>query len=112
MPLLPQKGPRYMLVKGGICVWDGITKPETKDDGKKSYSLKLIYPANHPDIPLLMQLAADTLAQSEFQGQMPAGGNWPVIAVENGKYGDQFNGYVGVSFKTSTTPPDVYDENG
>jgi hypothetical protein len=112
---MPQFDDRHVKLEGGVMVWDGVTQPETIQQGAKAggqkWSLKLVFPPHCPDLQLFDQLANRCLQESKFKGQLPAGGRMPIGQVQPGEFGDNFPGWSVISFKT-TFMPDIYDENG
>jgi hypothetical protein len=113
---MPQFDEQHVKLCGGIIVWDGVTQPEIVQQGQKAgshkWTLKVVFPPQCPDLPLFDQLANKQLQQSKFRGQLPAGGRMPIGQVQPGEFGDNFPGWLVISFKTTLKTPDVYDENG
>lgn len=113
---MPQYDANHVKLCGGRIVWDGVTAPETvqqgQQAGKLKYTLKAVYPPGHPDVALFNQLANQALAQSKWRGQLPPGGRMPVGTVQPGEFNDVFPGWSVISFKTTLRAPDVYDEHG
>lgn len=98
-----------------LVLWDGITQPETKPDGTIMHSIKVGLPANSPEAAELEQLAKQTLMTSEFKGNMPAGGSWPILQVDPTKFGDTailVANRIAINAKTRIGAPAVYDANG
>ena len=106
----------HVRLDGGIVVWDGVTQPETQQQGanagKPKWTLKVVFPPQCPDLPLYDQLAQKRLRESKFKGNLPAGGRMPIGQVQQGEFNDLFPGWLVISFKTTLRAPDVYDENG
>ena len=106
----------HVRLDGGIVVWDGVTQPETQQQGanagKPKWTLKVVFPPQCPDIPLYDQLAQKRLQESKFKGNLPAGGRMPIGQVQPGEFENMFPGWLVISFKTTLRAPDVYDENG
>ena len=113
---MPQFDEQHVKLCGGIIVWDGVTQPEIVQQGQKAgsqkWTLKVVFPPQCPDLQLFDQLANKQLQQSKFRGQLPAGGRMPIGQVQPGEFGDNFPGWLVISFKTTLKTPDVYDENG
>ena len=66
-----------------VIIWDGITQPEVKDDGKggkfNQYSLKVAVPNTAPELAELDGIAKAALAaDSTFRGQLPP--RWQLAA--------------------------------
>ncbi|UNA02189.1 ssDNA-binding protein [Alteromonas phage vB_AmaS-R9Y3] len=106
----------HVRLDGGIVVWDGVTQPETQQQGanagKPKWTLKVVFPPQCSDLPLYDQLAQKRLRESKFKGNLPAGGRMPIGQVQPGEFNDLFPGWLVISFKTTLRAPDVYDENG
>jgi hypothetical protein len=100
----------------GIIIWDGISQPD-KDDktGALSHSLKIAIPANAAEKTELEQLAMQSLQASEFRGTMPAGGEWPIRAIDMAKFAEDaplLQGRVSIKGKTTNGVPPIFDANG
>lgn len=97
----------------GIVLWDGINNPDRNDaEGYVQHSLKIAIPETAPEKVELEQLATKTLNESEFKGQLPPGGNWPIAAIDLSKFGDSaplLTGRVAINGKTYKGVPPVYD---
>lgn len=113
---MPQFDEQHVKLCGGHIVWDGVTQFETVQQGAKAgsfkWTLKVVFPPSCPDLPLFDALANKQLMESKFRGQLPAGGRMPIGQVQPGEFGDNFPGWLVISFKTTLKTPDVYDENG
>ena len=108
---MPYFGPDNKAVKieGGILVWDGITAPETNDQGKLRWSAKIVIPPNSPDIALLDQLANTCLMASKWKGVLPAGARMPVGTATEHEFNGLFPGWSVVSCNTYRQPS-VYED--
>ena len=73
---------KHVLSCTGIIIWDGVTKPERQEDNSFKYSVKVAIPEMSPEKTELEQLATRTLNESDFKGQFPAGGSWPLLPVD------------------------------
>jgi hypothetical protein len=98
-----------------MIVREAVLTPDTGESGeaagKPVYSLKAVFPQSHPDLPMVQQMAQKALIESEFRGQMPAGGHTPHTQLGADKYEGKFNGHYEMKFKTYHFPQ-VFDENG
>ena len=108
---------KHVTTCDGIVLWNGITEPETDPQtGVVSHSVKIAIPANAPEKGELEQLANNALiADATFKGQLPAGGNWPVMDIDLTKFpGDEalLQGRVAINAKTRNGAPSVFDQNG
>lgn len=107
---------KHVITGEGIILWDGITRPENNDDGSVSHSIKIAIVENSAEKQEIEQLAYNTLQASEFKGQFPPGGNWPVMAVDVQKLGADaaplMQGRVAINAKTRNGAPQVFDTNG
>lgn len=113
---MPQFDEKHVKLCGGLVVWDGVTQPETVQQGaqagKLKYSLKCVFEPTNPDIEIYDQLTQRALQESQWRGQLPAGGRMPIGTVQAGEFNGQFQGWRVISFKTTLKAPDVYDEQG
>jgi len=100
----------------GIVLWDGIANPNVDEKtGNVQHNLKIAIPANSPEIAELEAMAMKCLTNSEFKGQWPAGGIWPIQDIDLSKLGDSavlMQGRKAISGKTNNGIPPVYDANG
>ena len=100
----------------GIILWDGVTNPGRDDKtGAIIHSLKIAIPESALEKTEIEQLAMTTLQNSEFKGQFPVGGEWPIRAIDVSKLGDSaplMNGRVAINANTRNGVPPVYDANG
>jgi hypothetical protein len=101
----------HVLVEGTTVVWDGITRPERREDGSTSYKLKVVIPAGNPAIAEIEQLAQQRLAKSKWHGHLPNGANWAITPLQPGEYNNQFPGGYVIN-PSSNRVPDIYDEAG
>jgi len=113
---MPQFDDNHVKLEGGVVVWDGVTQPETVQQGanagKPKWTLKVVFPPHCPDLALFDQLAARKLQESKFRGQLPQGGRMPIGDVQPGEFNDMFPGWKVISFKTTLRAPDVFNEGG
>ena len=108
---------KNVLTCPGVVLWDGITRPETKDDGNVVHSIKIAIPGNSAEKAELEQLATQTLQASAFKGQFPAGGEWPVREIDMTKFTapedqQRLRGCVAINANTRLGAPGVFDVNG
>jgi hypothetical protein len=110
---MPKLQDNYVLVAGGVIIWDGLNNPDTKDgkDGAYTiYNLSVGLPNTSPDKPLL-----DGICQEEFQtgywkGKWPTNGFWPIKNIDPAK----FEGFLPTHFEIKAITynmPEVYDAN-
>lgn len=113
---MPQFDERHVKLCGGVLVWDGITRPETqqqgKNAGKPKWTLKALFPPQCADLGLFDQLANKQLAESKFKGVLPQGGRMPILPVGPQEFNGMFPGWFCINFKSTLKCPDVYDPNG
>ena len=106
----------HVLTCEGVIMWDGITQPETKDDGAIAHSLKIAIAGASPERTELEALAQGTLAAHPvFKGVLPPGGEWPVRDIDMTKYAEDvaiMNGRIALNANTRLGAPPVYDVNG
>ena len=109
MPLFDET---HVKIQGCIVIWDGINRPEEANaNGNIKRSLKVVIPPNNPDIGVLQQLATNALQASEFKGNLPQGGIWPINLANHQKLDGMFEGYAAINCRTFRMP-DVYNEQG
>jgi len=104
---------KHVITGNAVVIWDGITRPETKD-GKVIHSLKVAIAPGSPEIAELMELVQNTLNGSKFKGVLPPGGKLPFIVAGTDKPtpDPQVTGYTMINAKTRTGAPTVHDING
>ena len=113
---MPSFDENHVKLCGGIVVWDGVTQPETQQQGKNAgklkWTLKVVFPPNCPDLGLYDQLANKKLQESPFRGVLPAGGRMPINQVGPTEFNGMFPGWFCISFKTTLRAPEIYDDSG
>jgi hypothetical protein len=109
MPLL-QDNDQYLKLCGATVIYDAITRPDTNQEGKLKYSIRVAVAPDNPDLSLLQQLVERELASSKWRGVMPAGGNHPISVIGN-DYGGNLFGWSRFSAGTYNVP-DIYSETG
>jgi hypothetical protein len=109
MPLL-QDNDQYLKLCGATVLYDAITRPDTNQDGKLKYSIRVAVAPENPDLSLLQQLVERELASSKWRGVMPAGGKHPLSVIGN-DYGGNLMGWTRFSAGTYNLP-DIYSETG
>lgn len=107
-------GDRNVIARG-VILWDGVTQPEQKDDGKggkrTQYSLKIALLNSQPEVQEVNQIATDALnADTTFKGRLPQGGCWPLIPVDPAAFEGKLPSHIAFSAKTYRTPQ-VFDIN-
>jgi hypothetical protein len=98
-----------------VILWDGITQPEQKTDAKgqyTQYNLKVAVPNTAPELAELQAIAQAALkADSTFKGQLPPGGNWPLVPVDPQAFESRLPAHTAFNCK-SRRLPQVFDANG
>ena len=98
-----------------VILWDGIIQPEQKTDAKGAYtqySLKVAVPNTAPELAELKWIADNALkADSTFKGQLPPGGNWPLVPVDPTAFESRLPAHMAFNCK-SRRLPQVFDANG
>lgn len=107
-------GDRNVIARG-VIMWDGVTQPEQKDDGKggkrTQYSIKIALQQGQPEINEINAIATDALnADTTFKGRLPAGGCWPILPVDAQQFEGRLPNHVAFNAKTYRAPQ-VYDIN-
>jgi len=108
MPMFDEK---HVKIEGCFIVWDGVTRPDQNPDGSPKYSLKVVVDPNSPDLALFNQVCVNALNESEFKGQLPAGGRMAIGQAQAHEYNGLFPGFGVLNCNTNRVP-DVFDENG
>lgn len=109
-------GDNNVITGPAIIIWDGVTQPELKEaKGNQpaftQYSLKVAAHPQSPEIAELQQIVQAALtADTTFRGQMPPGGNYPLVQNDPNKYEGKLAGYIEFNTKTRRVPQ-VYDAN-
>lgn len=109
-------GDNYVIAGPALVLWDGITRPETKTDEKKGgtfqqYSLKVAIDSRTLDVQELDQICKTALLNdSKFKGQLPPGGNWPLMPIAATDYEGKLPSHIAFNSKTRSLPP-IYDAN-
>ncbi len=106
------KGDKHVITCAAIVLWDGITKPETKDNGNISHNLRLAIPNHAPELAELRMLSNNALRESKWKGVMPAGGNDPLMEADVEKFGPMLAGHTAFSCNTQRGIPPILDLNG
>src|SRR6185369_1999130 len=107
-------GDRHVICRG-VILWDGITRPEQKDDGKggkkTQYSIKIAIMQTKPEVAEITAIATDALnADTTFKGRLPAGGCWPLLPIDATDFEGRLPAHVAFNAKTYRTPQ-VFDIN-
>ena len=104
---------KHVITGNAVVIWDGITRPETKD-GNVIHSLKVALAPGSPEIAELQALVQETLVGSKFKGVLPPGGKLPFIVAGTDKPSPdpQVSGYTMINAKTRVGAPTVHDING
>ena len=108
---MPQHDKTHVRVDNCFVVWDGITRPEPKDDGGHRWNVKVVTRADNPDIAILEQMANTELQEGDFRGVLPNGGMMPVGTAGATEFNGLFPGWRVVNCSTYRAPQ-VFDEQG
>lgn len=104
---------KYVLTDRCMLIWDGISRPENRDDGTPVHSVRLAIKKNAPCIAELDQIAKAALNGSEFNGTLPPGGNWPLTTeADVTKLTQAVANCLSVGAATTQGVPQIYDEQG
>ena len=106
-------GEHNVISGRAIVIWDGINKPETKDNGKIVHSLKVAMLPSDPSFNEIDVVAKFALAaHPKLKGVIPPGGyNWH-MATDPAKFDGVLAGYKAFNCKTTRGfPPEVFDAN-
>lgn len=103
------------VIARGVILWDGVTRPEQKDDGKggkrTQFSLKIALLTSQPEVGEITAICTDALnADTTFKGRLPQGGCWPLIPIDAMQFEGRLPQHVAFSCKTYRTPQ-VFDIN-
>jgi hypothetical protein len=101
-------------IKTGPCIvlWDGMSKPEEKENGKLSHNLRVAIANNAPERLEVQALADQALANSKWKGVLPAGGHMPLTDTDELKFGPLVANTQAFSASTQRGAPSVYDVAG
>jgi hypothetical protein len=105
---------KHVVTGNAVVIWDGITRPETKD-GNVIHSLKVALAPGSPEIDELKALVQSTLAADpKFKGALPPGGQLPFIVAGTDKPSPdpQVSGYTMINAKTRVGAPTVHELGG
>lgn len=101
-----------VLTGNAILIWDGLTKPDVKDDGSKTWNVSVAVPANAPELvelEALRQKALREKAKPTVNVNTP--GNNPVHDIDASKF-PELPGYKVFKGTTTLGAPEVFDING
>lgn len=101
-----------VLTGNAILIWDGLTKPDIKDDGSKTWNVSVAVPANAPELvelEALRQKALREKAKPTVNVNTP--GNNPVHDIDASKF-PELPGYKVFKGTTTLGAPEVFDING
>ena len=97
-----------------ILTWDGFSKPEKRDDGSLSYSLRALIHPQAPEFLELQQLAeaVNNNRKNLPQGEWQQNWVWPLgTHADVTKFGPEYQGWMVIGGSTKTLPT-VVDGNG
>lgn len=102
---------KYVIVKGAVILWDGISKPEELDGDKGGfkYSLKVAIPANSPEVAELQAIGTEELNSGCLKGAFPAGGHWVMNPVDPTKYEGALPAHMELSAITYSFPTEIFN---
>ena len=103
---------KHVISGDAVIMWDGVTRPETADDGTKVFSLKVALVNNDPTLAELNKIATDCLGASKFKGNMPPGGIWPFQVVDPTAFEGMLPSHISINSKTRRGAPQVFDLHG
>jgi len=110
---MPKLQDNYVLVAGGVLLWDGLNNPDVKD-GKEgpytTYNLSVGLPNTSPDKPLLDGICNEEFQTGYWKGKWPTNGFWPIKNIDPTK----FEGFLPAHFEIKAVTyqmPEVYDAN-
>jgi hypothetical protein len=106
-------GDRNVIARG-VILWDGVTRPEQKDDGKgghrTQFSIKIAMMNTQPEVAEIGAICTDALNASSFKGRMPANGCWPLLPIDAADFEGKLPNHIAFNAKTYRTPQ-VFDIN-
>jgi len=95
----------------GIVIWDGVTRPETKNDGAVVHSLKIaLSVADGQNVSRIAQTALNECPN--FKGVLPQGAFNAVSPVKPGEIDPAVQGMLVINAKTWIGAPNVHDISG
>lgn len=104
---------RYVVTDRCMLIWDGLSRPEIRDDGSQSLSVRVAIKKSAPCIAELEQIAQTALLESEFRGALPPGGNWPLTTeADVSKLTNAVANCLSVGAATTRAVPPIYDAAG
>ena len=99
-------------ISNTILSWDGLRNPETRQSGTVNYNVSVLMAQNAPEVAELERICQEQLRTGQFQGTLPAGGNWPLGKIADPtKYGPTYNNHLVVKAGTSRGIPSIIDAN-
>lgn len=110
---MPKLQDNYVLVAGGVLIWDGLNNPDVKEgkEGKyTTFNLSVGLPNTSPDKPLLEGICNEEFQTGYWKGKWPTNGFWPIKNIDPTK----FEGYLPAHFEIKAVTyqmPEVYDAN-
>jgi hypothetical protein len=101
-----------VLTGNAILIWDGLTKPDVKDDGSKTWNVSVAVPANSPELvelEALRQKALREKAKPTVNVNNP--GNNPIHDIDASKF-PELPGYKVFKATTTLGAPEVFNVDG
>jgi hypothetical protein len=108
---MPKLNDLQVVTDDVIVIWDGLTNPETNQQGKVQHHLSVAFQANSPVHAELEQLLQSELLTGDFKGNLPAGAKWGIADVDTSKI-PELAGWKKANIGTYTGQPTCVDENG
>jgi len=108
---MPQLDETHVQINDCTIVWDAITRPEENDGGNMRWGVKVVIHPQNPDLVLAHQLAAKCLNESEFKGQLPNGGIYPISEAGPSEFNGLFTGFAVINASTFKIP-NVHGQTG
>lgn len=103
---------KSVLTCNAIVIWDGLTKPDVKEDGTKTWNLRVAVPAGSAELVELEALRQIGLKNSKKPDVTVANpGNNPISDIEASKF-PELPGYKCFSASTTLGAPEVFNLDG
>lgn len=101
-----------VLTGNVILIWDGLTKPDVKDDGSKTWNVRVAIPNNAPELQELEALRQQALRNSKKPNVTVSNpGNNPLTDIDLQKF-PELPGHKCFSASTTRGPCDVFSIDG
>lgn len=101
-----------VLTGNAILIWDGLTKPDVKDDGSKTWNVSVAVPANSPELAELEALRQKALREkAKPTVNVNTPGNNPIHDIDASKF-PELPGYKVFKATTTLGAPEVFNVDG